>query len=65
VRKKIHGFGIRTEFNVVFSPEPVSKEAVFENDSLPNKKSTVGTISYMPAMFGLMAALVMIRDLMK
>jgi tRNA A37 threonylcarbamoyladenosine dehydratase len=63
VRKKIHGWGIRTGFKVVFSPEKVIKESVIVTDDAPNKKSTVGTISYMPAVFGLMAASVVIRDL--
>lgn len=63
VRKKIHGLGIRSGFKVVFSPEPVPKRVVVVTDDLPNKKSTVGTISYMPAMFGMTAASVVIREL--
>lgn len=63
IRKKLHGWNIRTGFKVVFSPEPVSKSAVMVTDSEANKKSTVGTISYMPAIFGLIAASVVIRDL--
>jgi tRNA A37 threonylcarbamoyladenosine dehydratase len=65
VRKKLHGHGIKTGFKVVFSDEPVSKNAVIITDNSPNKKSTVGTISYMPAVFGLVAASVVIRDLLK
>ncbi|MCB2218842.1 MAG: tRNA threonylcarbamoyladenosine dehydratase [Bacteroidetes bacterium] len=63
VRKKLHGWGIRQGFKVVFSPEKVIKESVIVTDNSPNKKSTVGTISYMPAMFGLMVASVVIREL--
>ena len=63
VRKKIHGWGTREGFKVVFSPEKVIKESVIVTDDSPNKKSTVGTISYMPAVFGLMAASVVIREL--
>ena len=63
VRKKLHGWDIRTGFKVVFSPEPVPKSAVVVTDNETNKKSTVGTISYMPAIFGLTAASVVIRDL--
>ncbi len=63
VRKKIHGLGIRSGFMVVFSPEPVPKRVVVVTDDSPNKKSTVGTISYMPAMFGMTAASVVIREL--
>ncbi|MBN2174994.1 MAG: tRNA threonylcarbamoyladenosine dehydratase [Bacteroidales bacterium] len=63
VRKKLHGWGIRSGFKVVFSPEPVMRDSVVLTDNSPNKKSTVGTISYMPAIFGLTAASVVIRDL--
>ena len=65
VRKRLHGHGINTGFKVVFSDEPVSKNTVIITDNSPNKKSTVGTISYMPAIFGLVAASVVIRELIK
>ncbi len=65
VRKKLHALGVNSGFKVVFSPEPVSKHVIAVTDSSPNKKTTVGTISYMPALFGLMAASVVIRDLIK
>lgn len=64
VRKKLHGLGIHNGFTVVFSPEAVPKEVVVVTDQESNKKSTVGTISYMPAMFGLTAASVVIRALL-
>ena len=64
VRKKLHGWGIRSGFKVVFSPEPVPKHVVLLTENEANKKSTVGTISYLPAMFGLTAASVVIRDLL-
>ena len=64
VRKKLHGLGIRSGFQVIFSPEPVSEAAVVVTENEKNKKSTVGTISWMPAMFGLIAASVVIRDLL-
>ena len=64
IRKRLHRMGIKKGFKAVFSPEPVPEEAV-EIDANPdiNKLSTVGTISYMPAIFGCMAASVVIRDL--
>lgn len=65
VRKKLHGWGIRTGFQVIYSPEPVPKKVVVVTDSEANKKSTVGTISYMPAMFGLFAASVAVRGLLE
>lgn len=63
LRKKLHGWNIRTGFQVVFSPEPVPRNAVRVIENETNKKSMVGTISYMPAIFGLTAASVVIRDL--
>lgn len=65
VRKRLSKFNIKKGFNVVFSPEPVPKSAVISTQSERNKKSTVGTISYMPAIFGLMAASKVIRDLIE
>lgn len=63
VRKRLHGWDIRTGFKVVFSPEPVPKNVVVVTDNELHKKSTVGTISYMPAIFGMNIASVVIRDL--
>lgn len=63
LRKKLHGRNIRTGFKVVFSPESVPNSAVMVMGNETNNKSTVGTISYMPAIFGLNAASVVIRDL--
>ncbi|MDR2927576.1 MAG: tRNA threonylcarbamoyladenosine dehydratase [Cytophagaceae bacterium] len=56
IRKRLNKFNIKTGFDVVFSSEPVNKESVLFIDDERNKKTTTGTISYMPAMFGLMAA---------
>jgi tRNA threonylcarbamoyladenosine dehydratase len=50
---------------VVFSPETVSKDSVKLIDNEQNKKSTVGTISYMPPLFGCLMASVVIRDLIE
>lgn len=62
IRKKLHKLGIRTGIKVVFSPEPVNKSAVIEEES-QNKASNVGTISYMPAAFGCFCASVVINGL--
>ena len=64
IRKKLHKLGIRTGIKVVFSPEPVNKSAVIEDES-QNKASNVGTISYMPAAFGCFCASVVINDLVE
>lgn len=65
VRKRLTKFNIKTGFDVVFSPEPVHKSAVVPTEGEHNKITTVGTISYMPALFGLLAASKVIRELGK
>ncbi len=62
VRKRLHRMGIRKGITAVFSPEEVPDEAIRLEQS-QNKNSTVGTISYMPAVFGCFVASVVIRDL--
>jgi len=65
IRKKLHKLNIFTGFKVVFSPEFVDKKnLIITNDEL-NKKSIVGTVSYMPALFGLHCASTVIRDLLE
>lgn len=51
VRKRLRRLGIHEGIKVVFSTETVDEKAVRKEETL-NKKSTVGTISYMPAVFG-------------
>lgn len=64
IRKRLHRMGITTGFKAVFSPEPVIEEAIMiDADPDINKLSTVGTVSYMPAVFGCHAAAVVINDL--
>jgi len=62
LRKKLHQLGVRKGVQVVFSPEDVDKKAVVLVES-QNKKSNVGTISYMPPIFGCYIASVVLRDL--
>ncbi|MCB8994303.1 MAG: tRNA threonylcarbamoyladenosine dehydratase [Bacteroidales bacterium] len=63
MRKKLHKLGIYKGFKVVFSPEEVSKDSVSLVQDERNKRSNVGTISYMPAVFGCFMASVILRDL--
>jgi len=63
VRKRLSKFQIKDGFDVVFSPEPTSPENVIFIDDEKNKKTTVGTISYMPTLFGILAASKVIREL--
>ncbi|MBP5504996.1 MAG: tRNA threonylcarbamoyladenosine dehydratase [Bacteroidales bacterium] len=55
VRKKLRKRGIEKGFKVVFSEELPEREAIVE-DAGRNKKSQVGTVSYMPAVFGCVCA---------
>ncbi len=66
LRKRIHKMGIRKGFWAVFSAEPVREGAmvVMEDGAEQNKKSMVGTVSYMPAVFGCAAASVALRALL-
>ncbi len=63
VRKYLHRHGVREGIRVVFSPEPVRKETILETDGSANKRSIVGTISYMPAIFGCYCAAEIINEL--
>ena len=63
LRKRLHKLGIRCGFWAVFSPEPVREGAMIIAEET-NKKSNVGTISYIPASFGCVCASVVIRDLL-
>jgi tRNA threonylcarbamoyladenosine dehydratase len=63
LRKRLHRLGIRDGFTAVYSPEGIDKSKVLPAVGEQNKASIVGTISYMPAAFGIACASVVIRDL--
>ncbi len=64
VRKNLYKLGVRKGIRAVFSPEEVNKNAVVEEHGL-NKASNVGTISYMPAIFGCFCASEVILGILK
>ena len=64
LRKRLHKMGIRRGFKAVFSAEPPIEGAMILCEER-NKKSNVGTISYLPATFGIGCASVVIRDLVE
>ena len=64
VRKKLRYMGISKGFKVVFSEELPDREAIVPCEDR-NKKSQVGTISYLPAVFGCACAQVAIEFLME
>ena len=63
LRKRLHRLGIREGFTAVYSPEGIDKSKIVPKNGEQNKASIVGTISYMPAVFGIACASVVIRDL--
>jgi len=64
LRKRLRKLDVTTGIKAVFSTEQTAKELVAPCDE-QNKKSVVGTISYLPAMFGCVCASVVIRDLIE
>lgn len=56
VRKRLKKENIRTGFKAVFSSEMQLKDSLKMTNGVNFKKSFYGTISYMPALFGLHAA---------
>ena len=63
VRKRLQKMGIRHKLPVVFSTEQADPHAVLLTEDERNKKSTCGTVSYMPAVFGCYLAEYVIRRL--
>jgi tRNA A37 threonylcarbamoyladenosine dehydratase len=63
LRKRLHRLGIRDGVTAVYSSEAIDKSKVVPTNGEKNKASIVGTISYMPAAFGIACASVVIRDL--
>ena len=65
IRKRLHRLGVFEGIKVVFSPEPVDASAIITDGvEEQNKVSNVGTISYLPATFGIFCASVVINDLL-
>ena len=56
LRKKLRKIGISKGFPVVFSEELPDRDAIVPTEGERNKKSQVGTISYIPAVFGCVCA---------
>ena len=65
LRKKLRKLGIHGGFKAVFSSEQVAKEMIIPVEGEQNKKSTVGTNSYIPAIFGCTLASIVLRDLVE
>lgn len=63
VRQQLHRLGLKgTGCRVVFSTEPPIRQAVFDPQIMENnKRSVLGTISYMPTLFGCHCAAEVLR----
>ena len=62
-RKRLQKRGIKRKLPVVFSTEQADPKAVLLTEDEQNKKSTCGTVSYMPAVFGCYLAEYVIKRL--
>ncbi len=63
LRKNLKGKQERRKFKAVFSSELPDKSKVKEIEGVKYKKSILGTISYIPALFGAFCASVVMRDI--
>lgn len=63
VRKRLQKLGVKRKLPVVFSTEQADPKAVLLTEDEMNKKSTCGTVSYMPAVFGCYLAEYVIKRL--
>ena len=63
VRTRLKAEGIRRKLPVVWSEEMPEKAAVMLTDEIANKRSSYGTVSYLPAIFGCMLGAYVIRKL--
>lgn len=63
LRKKLRKLGVSKGFKAVFSEELPDRNAIIQAEER-NKKSQVGTISYLPAVFGCVCAQTCINDIL-
>lgn len=62
IRKRLRKMGVASGFPAVFSTEQIDKSRLLPSEE-SNKKSTIGTISYLPAAFGLHCAAYVIQKI--
>jgi tRNA A37 threonylcarbamoyladenosine dehydratase len=63
VRKRLKNKGVNKGVPAVFSTEIANPDAIIEIEGEACKRSTAGTVSYMPAVFGCFLASYVIRNL--
>lgn len=64
IRKRLRHLGVSLDFPVVYSAQEVDPATLEFTEGEPNKKSTPGTISYMPPMVGGYCAYVALNHLL-
>lgn len=65
VRRRLAVYQIRKGITCVFSPETIDKSKVEETNGDGFKKSIIGTISYMPNLFGIYCSYEVIQKLLQ
>lgn len=65
IRKRMKQENIAFKFKAVYSEELPDKDTMQETDGTNYKRSYYGTISFIPAMFGLYAAATIVNSLLK
>lgn len=63
VRKRLHHLGVNKGIPVVFSTEFADPDAIVEVENEQCKRTTTGTVAYMPAIFGCYLASYVIRNI--
>ena len=63
IRKRLHHMGINRGIPVVFSTEFPDPNAIVEVENEQCKRTTTGTVAYMPAIFGCYLASYVIRNI--
>ena len=65
IRKSLHKVGIEHGIRVVFSPEPPLRETSGNTPEAAGEKRPIGSIAYLPALFGLTCAAEAIRIILQ
>lgn len=64
VRTRLRELGLKSGLKVVWSAEQPSKSSLMMTNETQNKRSSYGTVSYMPCIFGCMLAAYVIRKIL-
>ena len=65
VRQRLKKMGLRLPLHVVASTELPAKGAIVEEEGKRNKRTSPGTLSFVPAAFGLLLGAAVIKKLIE